>query len=113
MFDQIYVYEDGNLIDAQDLVVELPAGGGSIEKEFVTYGITEVRGVRNVEGISAEFLATCGYNHKTVIFKIDFPFQRLPSAGTSRTSRAARAARTAWSAALADGSVDGVRCECA
>lgn len=57
VFDQIYVYEDGNLIDAQDLVVELPAGGGSIEKEFVTYGITEVRGVRNVEGISAEFLS--------------------------------------------------------
>lgn len=57
-FDQIYVYEDGSLIDAQDLVVELPAEGGSIEKEFVTYGITELREVSRVDGISAEFLSS-------------------------------------------------------
>ena len=57
-FDQIYVYEDGSLIDAQDLVVELPAEGGSIEKEFVTYGITGLREVSRVDGISAEFLSS-------------------------------------------------------
>lgn len=57
-FDQIYVYENGSLIDAQDLVVELPAEGGSIEKEFVTYGITELRVVSRVDGISAEFLSS-------------------------------------------------------
>lgn len=57
-FDQIYVYEDGSLTDAQDLVVELPAEGGHIEKEFVTYGITELREVSRVDGISAEFLSS-------------------------------------------------------
>ena len=57
-FDQIYVYEDGSLIDAQDFVVEFPAEGGSIEKEFVTYGITELREVNRVDGISAEFLSS-------------------------------------------------------
>ena len=58
VYDQIYIYEDGNLIDAQDFVVELPAEGGSIEKEFVTYGITELREIGRVDGISAEFLSS-------------------------------------------------------
>ena len=58
VYDQIYVYEDGILIDAQDFVVELPAEGGSIEKEFVTYGITELREIGRVDGISAEFLSS-------------------------------------------------------
>ena len=58
VFDEIYVYEDGNLIDAQNLVIELPASGGFIEKEFVTYGIRGLRSVKPAEGLSAELLSS-------------------------------------------------------
>lgn len=58
VYNKIYVYEDGNLVDAQEYVVELPSEGGFVEKEFVTYGITGVRNIRSVEGISAEFLSS-------------------------------------------------------
>lgn len=58
VFDQIYVYEDGILIDAQDLMVNIPAEGGVVEKEFVTYGIMGLRDIKKASGISAEFLST-------------------------------------------------------
>ena len=58
VFDEIYVYEDGNLVDAQNLVIELPASGGVIEKEFVTYGIRGLRSVKLAEGLSAELLSS-------------------------------------------------------
>lgn len=58
VYNKIYVYEDGNLIDAQDFIIELPASGGMIEKEFLTYGIKELRNVKQADGLSAEFLSS-------------------------------------------------------